>query len=100
MLRARAAEVWIQVRERAGGPILIDRVLRPGDSWEAPPGRQGMVLATGNAGALELTFGQETPIGLGAGPSVRRNVPLDPERLRAAAAAPIPVAAPAAGTGR
>jgi cytoskeleton protein RodZ len=97
VLRARTAEVWVQIRERAGGPVLVDRVLRPGESLEAPPGKPGLVLATGNAGALEVLIGAETTaIGLGPGPSVRRNIPLEPERLRSAAA-PTPATPVSAG---
>jgi cytoskeleton protein RodZ len=87
LLRARGGTVWIQVRERAGGPILADRVLKAGESWEVPAGRQGLVFTTGNAAATELVLGDEPPVGLGSGTPVRRNVPLDIERLRAASAA-------------
>lgn len=91
LLRARSAEVWIQVRERPGGPVLVDRVLRPGEGWEAPPPRPGapgraLVFATGNAPELEIVIGSEPPLGLGPGPAVRRNIPLEAERLRAGAA--------------
>ncbi len=84
LLRARTADVWIQVRERPNGPVLVDRVLRPGDSWQAPA-QEGMVLATGNAGGLEVVVDGE-PLGLGPGQSVRRGIPLDVERLKALAA--------------
>ncbi|MCB4822659.1 helix-turn-helix domain-containing protein [Roseicella aerolata] len=99
LLRARA-EVWIQVREPRG-PVLVNRVLRPGESWQVPP-KEGLLLSTGNAGGLEiLVDGQVTP-GLGAGQSVRRDLPIDAERLKsgqpiqpaAAPAAPRPAQAP------
>ncbi|MFC7477857.1 helix-turn-helix domain-containing protein [Dankookia sp. GCM10030260] len=98
LLRARAAEVWIQVRERQGGPVLVNRVLRPGESWQVPA-RDGLLLSTGNAGGLEvLVDGQPTP-GLGAGQSVRRDLQVDAEKLKAgqplAALAPSRPAAPA-----
>lgn len=84
VLRARNADVWIQVRDRPNGPVLVDRVLRPGDSWQAPA-QEGLVLATGNAGSLELVLDGE-PLGLGPGQSVRRGIALDTERLKALAA--------------
>jgi cytoskeleton protein RodZ len=86
LLRARDVDVWIQVRERAAdGPVVADRVLRPGEGW-AVPARDGLVLSTGNAAALEVVVdGEPVPAGLGPGPAVRRGVPLDPDRLRAAA---------------
>ncbi|WP_165982572.1 helix-turn-helix domain-containing protein [Dankookia rubra] len=81
LLRARA-EVWIQVRERQGGPVLVNRVLRPGESWQVPA-RDGLLLSTGNAGGLEvLVDGLPTP-GLGAGQMVRRDLQVDAEKLKA-----------------
>jgi len=85
LLRARGADVWIQVRGRDNGPVLVDRILRPGDSWTAPA-QDGLVLATGNAPSLDLVVDGE-PLGFGPGQSVRRGIPLDPERLKAALAA-------------
>jgi cytoskeleton protein RodZ len=100
LLRARA-EVWIQVRERQGGPVLVNRVLRPGEAWQVPA-KDGLLLSTGNAGGLEvLVDGQATP-GLGAGQSVRRDLQVDAERLKAgqplASLAPPPRPAPAAAS--
>jgi cytoskeleton protein RodZ len=88
VLRARGADVWIQVRERVNGPILVDRVLRPGDSYSVPNRETALVLNTGNANGLEIVLdGQPLPGGLGAGPITRRGLVLDPERLRAIPAA-------------
>ena len=86
VLRARA-ETWVQVRDRQGGPILVNRVLRPGDTW-TPPAREGLLLSTGNAAGLEiLVDGQPAP-GLTGNQAVRRDVPLDPERMKAGVAPP------------
>jgi cytoskeleton protein RodZ len=95
LLRAKA-EVWIQVRERQGGPVLVNRVLRPGETWQVPP-KDGLLLSTGNAGGLEVMVdGQPTP-GLGAGQSVRRDLLVDAEKLKAGQplASLAPKAAPA-----
>ncbi|TDG02397.1 DUF4115 domain-containing protein [Paracraurococcus ruber] len=100
LLRARA-EVWIQVREPRGA-VLVNRVLRPGETWQVPP-RDGLLLSTGNAPGLEvLVDGQVTP-GLGPGQSVRRDLVMEAEKLKsgqpilpAAAPAPPRPAAPAA----
>jgi cytoskeleton protein RodZ len=82
------------VRERQGGPVLVNRVLRPGESWQVPP-KDGLLLSTGNAGGLEiLVDGQPTP-GLGAGGSVRRDLPIDADKLKAGQAI-LPAAVPAA----
>jgi cytoskeleton protein RodZ len=82
VLRARGAPAWVQVRAGQGGPVLLSRELQPGESWSAPA-REGLLLSTRNAPALEiLVDGQPVP-GLGSARVVRRDVPLDPERLKA-----------------
>jgi cytoskeleton protein RodZ len=86
------------VRERPGGPVLVNRVLRPGESWQVPA-KDGLLLSTGNAGGLDvLVDGQPTP-GLGAGQPVRRDLLVDADRLKSgqplAALAPRPAATPA-----
>ncbi|MCO6419206.1 DUF4115 domain-containing protein [Siccirubricoccus sp. KC 17139] len=97
VLRAKA-DCWLQVRDRQAGTVLVNRVLRPGETYVVPA-REGLLMTTGNAGGLEiLVDGQLTP-GLGGTPSVRRDIPLDPERLRPglpanAALAPAAPAAP------
>lgn len=85
VLRAKA-EVWIQVRDPRSG-VLVNRVLRPGESY-AVPARDGLLLSTGNAAGLDvLVDGQPAPGLGGAGQNVRRDVPMDPDRLKSATAA-------------
>jgi cytoskeleton protein RodZ len=107
VIRAKG-ESWVQVRDNPGNRVLADRVLRAGDSIEIP-NRAGIVLTTGKAENLDILLdGQEVdPFG---GPGVRRNIALEPDRLRtppAAAASPAqaqpsaprpPVATPAPPT--
>ncbi len=99
LLRAKAAEVWIQVRERQGGPVLVNRVLRPGEAWQVPA-KDGLLLSTGNAGGLEVLVDGQTAPGLGAGQSVRRDLQIDADKLKAgqplASLAPPPAPRPAA----
>lgn len=70
---------WIQVRE---GPeeLLISRVLQAGDSYRVPD-RPGILLQTGNAGGLDVEVDGRNLGTFGAVGAVRRDVPLDPERL-------------------
>ncbi len=80
VLRVKS-DSWTQVRERQG-PVLLNRVLRSGETWPVPPGSQ-LLLTTGNAGGIELLVdGEATPLLGGAG-AVRRDVPLDPEAIKA-----------------
>ncbi len=95
VLRAKA-DAWIQLRDRGNGTVILNRVLRPGESYTVPP-RDGLLFTTGNAGGLDiLVDGQPVPA-LGGAQAVRRDLLLEPERLKsgqppqtAAAAAPRP----------
>jgi len=85
LLRARA-DTWVQVRERASGTVLFNRVLRPGETYRVPD-RPGLLLTTGNAGGLEILVAGDPLPSLGANGVVRRDLPLEPEMLRQAIAA-------------
>ena len=75
-----SADAWVQVRER-GGPVLLSRLMRDGESWPVPPGPT-FLLTTGNAGGVELLVdGVAAPLLGGAG-AVRRDVPLDADALK------------------
>ncbi|NKE20110.1 helix-turn-helix domain-containing protein [Neoroseomonas oryzicola] len=97
VLRARG-ETWVQVRDSRQNQTVLDRVLRTGDTYQVPA-REGMVLTTGKAENLDVLLdGQVVAVLVGA-TGVRRAVPLDTDRLRAAGPAPAaaaPAAAPAA----
>ena len=70
---------WIQVRE---GPdtLLISRVLQAGDSYRVPD-RPGILLQTGNAGGIDVEVDGRNLGPFGAVGAVRRDVPLNPDRL-------------------
>lgn len=76
---------WIQVRDDTVNELLFTRMLRVGDSY-AVPGRPGLKLSTGNAGALEILVDGEPVPSIGGEGTVRRNVFLDAERLKAGTA--------------
>jgi cytoskeleton protein RodZ len=97
VIRVRG-ESWVQIRDNPGNRVLTDRVLRAGEIIEIP-NRPGIVLTTGKAENLEILLdGQDVdPFG---GPGVRRNIVLEPDRLRppptqANTPAPAPRSAPA-----
>lgn len=97
LLRARA-ETWVQVRDTRAGSTIVNRVLKPGESY-AVPAREGLLLSTGNAGGLDIVVDGQVAPGLGAAQAVRRDVPLVPDRLRAGvpppAATPVSASTPA-----
>lgn len=76
---------WIQVRDDTANELLLTRLLRAGDSYTVP-GRSGLMLSTGNAGALEILVDGTAVPPIGAEGVVRRKVLLDADRLKAGTA--------------
>lgn len=72
-------DAWVQVRDREG-TLLLTRVLRVGDSYRVP-NQDDLTLLTGNAGGLKITVDGTALAPLGPVGAVRRNIPLDPEKL-------------------
>ena len=83
-LRANA-DSWIQVRA-ADESLLLTRTLRPGDTYRVP-NQSGLRLMTGNAGGLEIIVDGKPIPSLGPVGAVKRNILLEPERLKAGTAA-------------
>ena len=85
-MRARS-EAWIQVKD-AKGQVLLNRVLRVGESWPVPPrlGPSGpqpaLLMTTGNAGGTELLVDGVAAASLGNDGSVRRDLPLDADAIK------------------
>jgi len=79
LLRANA-DAWVQVRDKTG-PVLLNRILHAGDTWEVPA-KPNLLLTTGNAGGTDLVVdGISTP-SLGGSGVVRRDLPLDPDLIK------------------
>jgi cytoskeleton protein RodZ len=74
---------WVQVQS-AENQLLITRILYSGDSYLVPD-LEGLTLITGNAGGLEILVDGESISPLGPEGAVRRNIPLEPNALRALA---------------
>lgn len=98
VIRAKG-ESWVQIRDNQANRVLTDRVLRAGETIEIP-NRPGIALTTGKAENLDLLLdGQE--VEAFGGPGVRRNIALEPDRLRpppAQATSPAPAPRPAPAT--
>jgi cytoskeleton protein RodZ len=82
-IRAKA-DSWVQIRG-PGGRVVVMRIFRAGDSFRVPD-EEGLTLMTGNAGAIEITVDGAAVPAIGPFGAVRRDVALDPERLRAGTA--------------
>lgn len=78
-LRAKS-DAWVRIEGPDSKPIL-DRVLRAGEAYSAPA-QPGLVLITGNAGALDVSVGGHNLGTLGPEGAIRRNIALNAEALR------------------
>ena len=79
--------VWIEVRN-AEGEVLISRILEPGDRYTVPQ-EEGLVMDTGNMGALVFSIDGEALPPLGEAGDIKRNFPLDAAALQENAPAPV-----------
>jgi cytoskeleton protein RodZ len=94
LIRARA-ETWIQVRDRANGTVVFNRTLQPGQSYRAPM-KPGLLLTMGNAPGTDVLVDGQVVANPFPTASVRRDIPLEPDRVREGLAqAPTLVRAPA-----
>lgn len=72
---------WVEIRD-VSGKALLSRILKPGDSYIVPATVKGLVLDTGNVGALEFTVDNKVLAPFGEKGDVRRGIKLEPEFLR------------------
>lgn len=94
LLRARA-ETWIQVRDKASGTVVFNRTLKPGEAYRVPL-KPGLLLTMGNAPGTDVLVDGQLVANPFPTASVRRDIPLEPDRVREGmAASPTQVRAPA-----
>ncbi|HEY4171630.1 MAG TPA: RodZ domain-containing protein [Rhodopila sp.] len=79
VLRA-TADAWMQVKDHSG-TVLLNKILKTGDSWPVPP-RTDLVLTTGNAGGTDIVVDGASIPSLGGSGAVRRDIPLDPDQMK------------------
>jgi len=80
-----SGDSWIQIRDKVSEKMLLTRLLQAGEQYNVPD-RKGLVLLTGNAGALHIQVDGEPVPSIGGAGVVRRDVALDPARLKAGTA--------------
>jgi len=78
VLRATATS-WVESRD-ANGKRVFSRLLKKGETYNVP-GRSGITLSTGNAGALDVFVDGQAIGPLGPVGAVRRDVLLEPTAL-------------------
>jgi len=88
------ADSYVQVKEKQGR-VLLNRVMRAGETWPMPRGTP-LQLTTGNARGTEVVVDGVASPALGASGAVRRDVPIDVDTIKQGAAviAPKPPAPP------
>lgn len=80
VLRANAV-AWLMVKDKTGA-ILLNRTMKAGETWPVPA-RPDLLLTTGNAGGTDILLdGMVTPA-VGASGTVRRDMPLDIDTVKA-----------------
>ncbi len=78
----RATEMsWVQITDDLGN-LVMTRVLDPGEMYRVP-NTEGLTLASGNAGGLEVVIDGVVQGPLGLRGTVVRNVTLDPDNFGA-----------------
>jgi len=85
LVRARRNS-WIQVRDNIANKLLLTQLLKTGDSYQVP-NKSGLVLLTGNAGALEILVEGKLVPDLAPPGTILKNITLDPDKLRQGSAA-------------
>jgi cytoskeleton protein RodZ len=78
------SDCWIQVRG-SDDAIVFSKVLKAGETYKVPA-KPGLLLRTGNAGALQLSVDGKPVPSIGGIGAMRRNVALDPSELTAGTA--------------
>lgn len=76
---------WVEVRDPSNGTVLFTGVMSVGSTFDVPD-TDGLLLDTGNAGALNITVEGVSVPSIGGIGDVRKSVSLDPERLKAGTA--------------
>jgi cytoskeleton protein RodZ len=79
VLRA-SAEAWLMVKDRSG-TILLNRILKAGETWPVPV-RTDLMFTTGNAGGTEVLVDGTAIPSLGGSGVVRRDLSLDPDQIK------------------
>ena len=81
IIRARG-NAWVRIEDAETGAVLFEETLQRGDSYRVP-NRDGVIMATRNAGALELLFDGQSLGPVGAVGQARLDVALDPASIGA-----------------
>ncbi|MFM9843366.1 MAG: RodZ domain-containing protein [Dongiaceae bacterium] len=79
-------DTWIKITDH-NGRTVFNRVLNAGEGYDVP-GEPGLKMITGNAGGMDILVDGAAIAPLGEPGKVRRDVELDPDKLKAGTAIP------------
>ncbi len=79
-------DTWIKITDH-NGRTVFNRVLNAGEGYDVPD-EAGLKMITGNAGGMDILVDGAAIAPLGEPGKVRRDVELDPEKLKAGTAIP------------
>jgi cytoskeleton protein RodZ len=79
-------DTWVKIVDHNGRTVL-NRVLTSGEGYDVPD-EAGLKMITGNAGGMDILVDGVAIAPLGEPGKVRRDVELDPEKLKAGTAIP------------
>jgi cytoskeleton protein RodZ len=79
-------DTWIKITDH-NGRTVFNRVLNAGEGYDVPD-ETGLKMITGNAGGMDILVDGAAIAPLGEPGKVRRDVELDPEKLKAGTAIP------------
>lgn len=76
-----SANAWISARDQSGA-VVLNKVLKAGESWEAPASGAPYRITVGNAGGITLSSGGLTTPPLGRSGAVLRNLLVSAAAIR------------------
>jgi cytoskeleton protein RodZ len=79
VLRAKG-NVWVMVKDKSGA-VVLNRTLRPGDTWPVPQ-KPDLTMTLGNASMAELLVDGTVAPSFAASALPRRDFPLDPALIK------------------
>ena len=72
---------WVRVRA-ADGTVILETIMEPGDTWDAPAGQEPATLRTGESGAIYFALNGEYYGPVGETGTVTSNLALEVETLK------------------
>jgi hypothetical protein len=72
---------WVRV-SAADGTVILETIMEPGDTWDAPAGEEPATLRTGESGAIYFALSGEYYGPVGATGTVTSNLPLEVDALK------------------